>query len=274
LPDFTAFPALITAAIAAAVVGLAESSGVGSSYPNPDESRSDMSQDFSAQGLGNLAGSFFQAMPAGGSLSRTGLNASGGAKSRWASVYAGVLLAIVLVLIGNLTELIPMTGLAALLIVIGFEIMVKESRRLRESYHVDRAATAVAVIVIVVAVFHDLTVAIFAGVILSLLLFTFKTATKIHAVSVVRRDDGRLEVVPAPQSLPSSEVTVIEFLGTVYFAIVYSYEDLLPDFRDTRNAVLILNMRRRQEIFETSVEFAEKYVPKLRAAGNSLCSAM
>jgi len=82
LPDFSAIPALMTAGIAAAIVGLAESSGVGSSYPNPDESKSDMSQDFSSQGLGNLVGSFFQAMPAGGSLSRTGINASGGARTR------------------------------------------------------------------------------------------------------------------------------------------------------------------------------------------------
>jgi SulP family sulfate permease len=274
LPDFSAIPALMTGAIAAAIVGLAESSGVGSSYPNPDESKSDMSQDFSSQGLGNLAGSFFQAMPACASLSRTGVNASGGARTRWAGVYAGLLLALVLVLFGNLAELIPMTGLAALLIVIGTEIMIKESRILRESYRLDRAATMVAVVVIIVAVFHDLTVAIFAGVILSLLLFTFKAATKIKAVGFIRREDSRFEITPLPEKLPSNEVTAMEFLGTVFFASVYSYDDILPDYREAKNAVLILNMRGRQTIFETAVEFAEKFVPKLRASGNQfmLCN--
>jgi sulfate permease, SulP family len=268
LPDFSAIPALLTAAIAAAVVGLAESSGVGASYPNPDESKSDMSRDFSAQGLGNLVGSFFQAMPACASLSRTGVNASGGAQTRWAGVYAGLLLAIVLMLFGNVTELIPMTGLAALLIVIGLEIMIKESRILRESWRVDRAAALVAVVVIVIAVFDDLTVAIFAGVILSLLLFTFKAVSKVKAVSIVRREDGRFEFAELPKELPSNEVTAMEFLGTVYFASVYSYDDLLPDYQETKNGVLILNMRGRQVIFETSVEFTEKFVPKLQASGN------
>ena len=270
LPDLRTIPALLTAAIAAAVVGLAESSGVGASYPNPDESKSDMSQDFSAQGLGNLVGSFFQGMPACGSLSRTGINASGGAMTRWSGVFAGLTLAIVLVLFGNVTELIPMTGLAALLIVIGFEIMIKESRILHEAWRVDRAATMVAVVVIVIAVFDDLTVAIFAGVILSLLLFTFKAVSRVQAVGIVRREDGRFEFAALPEKLPSNEVTAMEFLGTVYFASVYSYDELLPDYKEAANGVLILNMRGRQLIFETAVEFSENFVPKLRASGNLL----
>jgi SulP family sulfate permease len=112
LPDLSLVPALLGGTVAAVVVGLAESSGAGAAFPNPDGSRSDMSGDFLGQGLGNLAGSFFQALPAGGSLSRTGLNASGGGRSRWAGVYAGLLIAVVLVLFGRYAELIPMTGLA------------------------------------------------------------------------------------------------------------------------------------------------------------------
>jgi SulP family sulfate permease len=268
LPDFSAIPALMAAAVAAAVVGLAESSGAGASYPNPDESKSDMSQDFSAQGLGNLIGSFFQAMPAGGSLSRTGINAGGGALTHWSGVFAGLSLALVLVLFGNLTELIPMTGLAALLIVIGFEVMIKESRILREASRLDRAAAIVSVIVIVIAVLNDLTVAIFAGVFLSLLLFTFKAVSHITAVRIVLREDGRFEKTSVPEELPSNEVTALEILGTIYFATVYSFDDIVPDYRETKNAVLIIQMRERQAIDETTIEFVEKMVPKLHATGN------
>ncbi|MEZ4519137.1 MAG: solute carrier family 23 protein [Chloroflexota bacterium] len=126
LPDISLIPALLTGALAAAIVGLAESSGIGSAYPNPDGKRADMSRDFLSQGLGNMVGSIFQAMPASGSLSRTGLNVSGGAKSRWAGIYSGIMLVIILVLVGNWAELIPMTGLAALLIVIGVEVMIRK----------------------------------------------------------------------------------------------------------------------------------------------------
>jgi SulP family sulfate permease len=134
LPDLRMIPALLAGAIAAAVVGLAEGSGVGSAYPNPDGSKSNMSRDFTAQGLGNMLGSVFQAMPAGASLSRSGLNVSGGAKTRWAGVYSGSLLLVTIILFGSYTELIPMAGLAGLLIVIGFGIMVRESRELGASW--------------------------------------------------------------------------------------------------------------------------------------------
>lgn len=127
LPDLTLLPVLAAGAVAAGIVGLAESSGVGSAYPNPSGRRSNMSRDFGGQGLGNLAGSFFQAMPAGGSLSRTGVNMSGGATSRWAGVFAGALMIVLVLLFGPLAELIPMTYLAALLIVIGFEVTRRES---------------------------------------------------------------------------------------------------------------------------------------------------
>jgi SulP family sulfate permease len=101
-----------------------------------------------------------------------------------------------------------------------------------------------------------------------LLLFTFKAVSKVKAVRIIRREDGRFEFAPLPKKMPSNEITTIEFLGTVYFATVYSYDDLIPDFKETKNGVLILNMRGRQNIFETSVEFTEKFVPKVHAAGN------
>lgn len=63
VPDLSLVPVLLGSAFAAAVVGLSESSGVGAAYPNPDGSRSDMSRDFLAQGLGNLFGAIFQSMP-------------------------------------------------------------------------------------------------------------------------------------------------------------------------------------------------------------------
>lgn len=270
LPDLSLLPVLMIPAIAAAVVGLAESSGVGAAYPNPDESSSNMSQDFTSQGLGNLIGSFFQAMPAGGSLSRTGINASGGAQSRWSGAFAGVLLAVVLVLFGNLTEYIPMTALAALLIVIGAEAMIKEGWRLREAWRVDKVATGAAIMTIIAAVFIDLVVAIIIGVFLSLLLYTIETVSQVRALRLIRRDDGRYEKAPIPEKLPSNEATVIMVQGNVFFASVYSYDDLVPDYRDTRNAVIISHMRGRETIDATTLEWYEKIVTKLKASGNLL----
>ena len=270
LPDFSAIPMLVTAAVAAAVVGLAEASGTGAAYPNPDGSKSNMSRDFSGQGLGNLVGSFFQAMPAGGSLSRTGINESGGARTRWSGVYAGVLILLVVMIFGGLAELIPMTALAAMLIVIGVEVMIKEGRELAEASRIDWLNVAVAVIVILVAVFEDLTVAIFAGVVLSLLVFAFEMATRFHIVGLVQNQEGRWEQEPTPETLQDNHVMILDIVGTTYFASVYSFDDLLPDPGSATHAVLVLRMRGRAFSSLAIIKWLENYAEKMRAAGNLL----
>jgi SulP family sulfate permease len=267
LPDFQAAPLLLSGAFAAAVVALAESSGAGAAYPNRDGSRPDMSQDFAGLGLGNLAGAFFQAMPAGGSLSRTGIAASSGGQTRWAGVFAGLLLAVVLIIAGGLAGMIPMTSLAAMLIVIGVEAMIKQGRELAVAWKVSKRNTLTALVTILVGLFSDLTAAIFAGVILSLLLFAFTKAGSFRVVQWVRTSDGVWEEQPVPRQLPSNQATVIALDGNVYFASVYSFDDLWPATEGTTNAVLILHLRDRTIYSLTGVEWGIKSAKRMQARG-------
>jgi SulP family sulfate permease len=48
----------------------AQLAGINTAVPDPDNSKASQSRDFLGEGLGNLAGSFFQSMATGGSLSR------------------------------------------------------------------------------------------------------------------------------------------------------------------------------------------------------------
>ena len=60
------------------------------------------------------------------------------------------------------------------------------------------------------------------------------------------------------------------FQGNVYFAVVYSFDDLVPNYEGTQNAVLIPHLRGRETIDATTIEWFEKVVSKLEAAGNKL----
>ncbi len=273
LPDLDLIRPLFVGAIAAAVVGLAESSGIGATYPNRDGRRSDMSQDFLGQGLGNLAGSFFQSMPAGGSLSRTGINFNGGARTRWSGIYAGIMIAVVLVLFGNYAELIPMSGLAALLIFIGFEIMIREGRELMVSWKISRLNTATAFVTIAVGVMFDLTAAIFTGVAFSLLSYAVVSSTQFTIVRMMRRPDGVWEDHEVPEQLPSNEIAVIEIRGTAYFASVYTFDELLPSLEGTDNSVIILRVRDRSIESFTGLKWLMKYARGLEITGNKLLLA-
>lgn len=103
-PDLSAVPHLLGGAVS---VGLARAAGIGPSVPNPDGSRSSANGDFTAQGLANAAGGLLQPLPSGGSLSRTGVAVGAGARTRWAGIFSGVLLALIVLVCGSLAERIP-----------------------------------------------------------------------------------------------------------------------------------------------------------------------
>ncbi|WP_052397837.1 SulP family inorganic anion transporter [Streptomyces sp. NRRL F-5123] len=112
-PDLSAVPGLVGGAFSVALVALAQAAGITPSMPNPDGTRSDVNGDFRSQGYANLAGGLFQAMPSGGSLSRTGVAVSAGARTRWAGVISGAFLALIVLLCGSLAERIPSLSSAA-----------------------------------------------------------------------------------------------------------------------------------------------------------------
>ncbi|MCB0169152.1 MAG: SulP family inorganic anion transporter, partial [Anaerolineae bacterium] len=97
LPDFSLVPKLALGSLSVALVALVQGAGISTAYPNPDGSRAKQSRDFLGEGLGNLAGSFFQSMSTGGSLSRTGISVGAGAASRWGGIFAGLWLALIVV---------------------------------------------------------------------------------------------------------------------------------------------------------------------------------
>lgn len=120
LPGFALFtPDLLLSAFAIAVVIALQGAGVSQSVENPDGSRVHASRDMVAQGVANAASGLLSGIPAGGSVGQTALNVNVGAQSRWAGVLAGVWMLGILFLVPDLVGQVPMTVLAALMVMAG-----------------------------------------------------------------------------------------------------------------------------------------------------------
>src|SRR6185312_14668279 len=155
------------------------------------------SGDFVAQGAANLAGGFFGALPTGGSLSRTGVAVSAGAQTRWAGIFAGVWLAVLVVVAGSLAELIPMPVIGGLILVIGAELV---AGRLPDITLVVRTAplSVVAMVITFVATTElPLHQAILIGAITSLVLYCVKASQSARLMALVPAD-GDWEIAPVP----------------------------------------------------------------------------
>lgn len=107
---------LVAGAAAVAVIVLVQGTGVAEAAPNPDGSQPNPNRDFIGQGIGNVASGLFRGQPVGGSVSQTALNIAAGARSRWASIFSGLWMLLILVLFSGVVGEIPITTLAAVLI--------------------------------------------------------------------------------------------------------------------------------------------------------------
>ena len=274
LPDFTLIPQLALGSLSVALVALAQGAGISTAVPNPDGSKASQSRDFLGEGLGNLAGSFFQSMGTGGSLSRTGISVGAGANGRLGGVAAGLWLGLIVLLFGSQAENVPMAVIGSMLVVTGVELVLARvpSARLVMSTRAWGSIIAMT-LTFVSAVFIPLQYTIFLGAGLSLALYVIASSKKARLQQAERLEDGGWEMREVDKELKSNDVSVLVIQGLDFFAEVPTLADEMPADRGTTNAVVVLILQDVQNITSTAIRWFERYAKELKENGNLLMLA-
>ena len=259
---------LIAGAAAVAVIVLVQGTGVAEAAPNPDGSQSDPNRDFIAQGIGNVASGLFRGQPVGGSVSQTALNVAAGARSRWASIFSGLWMLLILVAFSGVVGKIPITTLAAVLIFAAISSLrigrVDTVLRTGLPSQVGFLATFVATLLLPVPA------AVGIGVTLSLLLQLNQEAVDLNVVRLTPGKDRRLVEAPAPATLSSREVMLLDVYGSLLFAGARTLQARLPDPAGSELPVVVLRLRGRTTLGATAFIVLAGYAERLRAAGGHL----
>jgi SulP family sulfate permease len=257
LPDFSLIFQLIIPAFALSIIGLVQGAGISQGYPNPDGKYPDPSGDFFGQGMANVATSFFQGMPAGGSLSGTALVVSAGAKTRWANVFVGILIAIIILLFADLVKLLAMPALAGLLIVVGFQTI--NPTAIQTVWQTGRIPQVVMLITFFGTLIMPLQYAVFLGVAISVMLYVFQQANRITLVELVPVKGGFPIEKPAPRHLSSHKITALYPYGSLFYAAAKTLEEILPAAEDAKRAVVILLLRGYDQFGSTMISVLDRY---------------
>jgi sulfate permease, SulP family len=268
LPDLAFIPGLIAPAFALTIIALAQSAGISQAYANPDGKYPNPSQDFTGQGAANLAGALVQGLPAGGSLGGTALLVKGGAQSRWANIFTGLISAVLILLFGAAIGKLAIAALAGLLMVVGFQtikfreinLIARTSSRARWLMIATFAATLIV----------PLQWAIFFGVAASFVVFAYRESESTTIVEVLSPEGGIPIEQPAPAVLPSHKVTLLYAYGSLFFAGARNLEEDLPQVDETHHAVVMLSLRGHTELGSTFITVLERYAKALQAHGNTL----
>jgi len=271
VPDFSKAVELIVPAIAIAAIGLIQGAGVSKSVPNPGGEYGDDSRDFAAQGVANAAVSFFQGMPIGGSVSASALSVSSGARSRWANVYAGVIVAVVLLLLGSAIEKVPMATVAALLIVAAVGSL--KPAAVLEVWRTNWAARVIMLTTLVLTLVLPIQYAVLVGVAISTIQYISSASLDVKVRRLVREGEGRFSEEEPPERVPDHAVTILDIYGSIFYAAADVIADKLPGVREAKGAVLVLRLRGRGQVGSSAIGLFRRYATDLQQGGGALLLA-
>ncbi len=268
LPQLSLIWSLWLPALSIAIIGLVQGAGVSQGTPNPDGRYPDVSRDFLGQGAANMATSLVGGLPAGGSVSGTVLVMGAGARSRWANIFVGLFVALIVLLAGPLVERVPMPALAALLIVAGIQgFRMEQAVMVWKAGQISKVSMIVTFVAILVV---PLQFAVLFGVALSILLNTIRQSNKVSVTQWVLQPQGfPLEQAP-PRHLPSHRLTLLHVYGSLSFAAARNMEEMLPAIGDATHAVVAINLRGKSDIGSTFVTVLQRYAQTLKQRDSKL----
>lgn len=170
------------------------------------------------QGLGNIFSGLFGGIPATGAIARTAANVRNGGRTPIAGIVHCITLTIILLVLMPLAALIPMTTLAAVLLVVAAN-MADWTSFFRLCKTASKSDIIVLVATFFLTVFFDLVVAIEIGVVLAALLFMKRMAetADIKAWKYTDSPDITPGEAEKLRDIPHS-ISVFEICGPMFFA--------------------------------------------------------
>ncbi len=266
--NWSYLPAVLVPALAVGMLALVQGAAVSQSFPNPNGKYGSVNRDFIGTGLANIATGFFRGLPAGGSASGTGVLVGAGAHSRWANIFAGFFVLIIVLLFGSLAELVAMPALAGLLILIGVRMI--NVRAVTSVWNTSILASTSLGLTLAATLLIPLQYAVLVGVAVSVLINLFQQSEQAKLLEIVWSDTQFPIERPAPRFVPSDSITCLQITGSLFFAAAANMESKLPDAATTHNAVVLLAIRGHQEVGSTLIAVLERYTRQLQANGNRL----
>ncbi len=222
------------------------------------------------QGVANIASALVGGIPATGALARTATNIRSGGRTPVAGMMHAVTLLLITLFFGRWAALIPMATLAAILVVVAYNM--SEWRTFVGEFRGPRSDVAVLVTTFLLTVLVDLTVAIGVGMVLAAFLF-MRRMSEVSGVSEIRResaDEAEAEGGADPRLAGlDRDVQVYAVNGPFFFGAADRFKETLAQVGQ-RPKVLILRLRDVPVIDSTGLHALRDVVARCRTDGTRL----
>ncbi|WP_432409695.1 SulP family inorganic anion transporter [Wukongibacter sp. M2B1] len=236
---------LIAPAFTIAILGSIESllSAVVSDGMIGSKHRSNM--ELVAQGVANIASALFGGIPATGAIARTVANIKNGGRTPIAGMVHAVTLLLIMVLFMPLAKMIPLTSLAAVLIIVAYNM--SEWREFKELFKSPKSDVIVLLVTFFITVLIDLVKAIEIGMVLAAFLF-MKRMSEVSTVNITSLDaseenDEEFDFTKENKKIQTTEgIQIYEINGPFFFGAADKFLEAANNLGD-KTKTLIIRMR-------------------------------
>ena len=208
------------------------------------------------QGFANIMSAITGGLPATGAIARTATNIRAGAKSPLAGIFHATLLLLILLVAGKLTTFIPLATLAAILMVVAWN-MAELDRVIRLFSFSANSDRLILLATFLLTVFADLTVAVEVGIVLSAIMFMHHMS---QSTSI--DDTGHDEIGKLRAHLPPN-VESFQIRGPLFFGAAGDFVEALERI-DNPPFAFILNMEQVPYIDAAGIAALLDVAEKLR----------
>ena len=214
--------------------------------------RGGASQECLAQGLANTITGFFGGMGGCAMIGQSMINVRSGGRTRIAGISAALFLLIFILYASSYIEMIPIAALVGVMFMVVIGTFAWNS--LKILFFVPKSDALVIILVTVVTVLEDLAVAVIVGVIVSALVFAWKSASKITAIErPSKREQG---------------AKVYEIEGPLFFSSTNSFLEIFNPLKDPE--VIIIDFAKSKVIDQSALKAIEDIADKYNEIGKKV----
>lgn len=248
---------LLPSAFTIAILGAIESLLSATVADGVTGTRTNSNTELIGQGLANIIVPFFGGIPVTGAIARTMTNITNGGRTPVAGLVHAIVLFLIFLFLMPLINLIPMACLAAVLIVVSYNM--SGWRTIRAIFHNPKSDISVLALTFLLTVIFDLTIAIEMGLLLAIILFLRRvmenTEIKVYSEQLDIAEGSETTIHEVLNVNPGVEVYEID--GPFFFGVATKFDELMRTTIGEKPKVRIIRMRKVPFIDSTGIHNLE-----------------
>ncbi len=243
---------ILPIAFTLAAIGLIESLLTLTLIDEITGTRGRTSQECVGQGAANLTCGFFGAMGGCAMIGQSMINIKSGGRGRLSGITAALSLLVFILFASSLIEMIPLAALTGLMMMVVIGTFAWASIRIMKK--IPREDAFVIILVTGITIAHDLAMAVIIGVIVSALVYAWKSAHHIWVSEGVSGEEGH---------------KVYSLHGPLFFGSISGFKNMFDPKNDKEDDI-VLDFRNARVWDHSALEAIDALATKYEEAGKKL----